>query len=166
MGESKKLLFEPSFNRAVKVRGGQDRLTSDAGTLLLREADHRLGLTQSLSAFLMADGEEIGYWRKRWDLEAWMVRQWRKVKTVRHLTPQDYWAFRELVLTEADVRRLEKAIRRGYLPQPLGPSRDWRPPPGLTEEIKRTRREEDLRIVAKCWEALRANKNVRYCSGW
>ena len=35
MGEGKKALFEPSFNRAVKVRGGQDRLTSDAGTLLL-----------------------------------------------------------------------------------------------------------------------------------
>lgn len=46
------LLFEPSFNRAVKVRGGQDRLTSDAGTLLLREADHRLDLTRSLSANL------------------------------------------------------------------------------------------------------------------
>ena len=38
MGEGKKPLFEPSFNRAVKVRGGQDRLTSDAGTLLLRES--------------------------------------------------------------------------------------------------------------------------------
>jgi hypothetical protein len=53
VGEGKKMLFEPSFNRAVKVRGGQDRLTSDAGTLLLREADHRLGLTQSLAAQLV-----------------------------------------------------------------------------------------------------------------
>jgi Transposase DDE domain group 1 len=52
MGEGKKPLFEPTFNRAVKVRGGQDRLTSDAGTLLLREADHRLDLTQSLAAAL------------------------------------------------------------------------------------------------------------------
>lgn len=52
MGEVKKPLFEPSFNRAIKVQGGQDRLTSDAGTLLLREADHRLGLTQSLAAKL------------------------------------------------------------------------------------------------------------------
>jgi hypothetical protein len=52
MGEGKKPLFEPSFNRAVKVRSGQDRLTSDAGTVLLREADHRLGLTQSLAAEL------------------------------------------------------------------------------------------------------------------
>lgn len=53
MGEGKKPLFEPSFNRAVKVRGGQDRLTSDAGTLLLREADHRLDLTKSLAAKLL-----------------------------------------------------------------------------------------------------------------
>ena len=52
MGEGTKPLFEPSFNRAVKVRGGQDRLTSDTGTLLLREADHRLSLTQSLAAQL------------------------------------------------------------------------------------------------------------------
>jgi hypothetical protein len=52
MGEGKKPLFEPTFNRAVKVRGGQDRLTSDAGVLLLREADHRLDLTRSLAARL------------------------------------------------------------------------------------------------------------------
>jgi hypothetical protein len=52
MGEGKKPLFEPTFNRAVKVRGGQDRLTSDAGALLLREADHRLDLTRSLAAGL------------------------------------------------------------------------------------------------------------------
>jgi hypothetical protein len=63
MGEGTKPLFEPSFNRAVKVQGGQDRLTSDAGTLLLREADHRLGLTQSLAAELFdrRDPERIRY---------------------------------------------------------------------------------------------------------
>lgn len=44
--------WEPTFNRAIKVDGGQDRLTSDAGLLLLREADHRLGLTESLAAQL------------------------------------------------------------------------------------------------------------------
>jgi hypothetical protein len=52
VGEGKKPFFEPSFNRAIKVRGGDDRLTSDAGTLLLREADDRLGLTASLAAKL------------------------------------------------------------------------------------------------------------------
>ena len=42
------LLFEPSFNRAIKVKSRDQRLSSDAGALLLREADHRLGLTASL----------------------------------------------------------------------------------------------------------------------
>lgn len=50
MGEGQGWLFEPSFNRAIKVRGRDDRLTSDAGVLLAREADHRLGLTESLAA--------------------------------------------------------------------------------------------------------------------
>ena len=49
MGEAQKWLFEPSFNRAVKVCASDDRITSDAGFLLLREADHRLGLTESLA---------------------------------------------------------------------------------------------------------------------
>ena len=50
MGEARKWLFEPSFNRAIKVRGKDDRLTSDAGVLVVREADHRLGLTETLVA--------------------------------------------------------------------------------------------------------------------
>jgi hypothetical protein len=63
MGEGKKPLFEPSFNLAVKVYGGEDRLTSDAGTLLLREADQRLGLTESLAAQLFdrRDPERVRY---------------------------------------------------------------------------------------------------------
>lgn len=52
MGEANKWLGELSFNRSVKIQGGDERLTSDAGVLLLREADHRLGLTESLAARL------------------------------------------------------------------------------------------------------------------
>lgn len=52
MGEAEQPFFEPEFNRSVKVQGGDDRLTSDAGALLLREADHRLGLVQSLASRL------------------------------------------------------------------------------------------------------------------
>lgn len=52
MGEAQKWMFEASFNRAIKVRGRDDRLTSDAGVLLQREADHRLGWTESLGARL------------------------------------------------------------------------------------------------------------------
>ena len=53
MGEAQEWLFEPSFNRAVKVRASDERITSDAGLLLLREADHRLGLTESLAQRLV-----------------------------------------------------------------------------------------------------------------
>ena len=48
MSEARSLLFEPTFNRAVKVRKKDDRLTSDAGVLLLREVDERLELTAEL----------------------------------------------------------------------------------------------------------------------
>jgi hypothetical protein len=55
MGEarnSQPWLFEPQFNRAVKVCTTDERITSDAGLLLLREADHRLGLTEHLASQL------------------------------------------------------------------------------------------------------------------
>lgn len=63
MGEAQQWMFEPSFNRAIKVRGRDDRLTSDAGVLLQREADHRLGLTESLGLRLYdpRDPEKIRY---------------------------------------------------------------------------------------------------------
>ena len=53
MGEAREWLFEPTFNRAVKVRASDERITSDAGVVLLREADHRLGLTESLARRLV-----------------------------------------------------------------------------------------------------------------
>ena len=52
MGERHGWLFEPSFNRSIKLRQADPRITSDAGFLLLREADHRLGLTADLAAGL------------------------------------------------------------------------------------------------------------------
>ena len=49
MGEASEWLFEPEFNRAIKICEQDQRITSDAGVLLLREADHRLGLVSSLA---------------------------------------------------------------------------------------------------------------------
>ena len=49
MGEPQGWLFEPTFNRSVKVKASDDRITSDGGLLLLREADHRLGITEWLA---------------------------------------------------------------------------------------------------------------------
>ena len=48
MSEAKGSFFTPSFNRAVKIRQGDSRLTSHAGAIILREADHRLGLIESV----------------------------------------------------------------------------------------------------------------------
>ena len=52
MGELQEWLFEPSFNRSVKVAACDERITCDGGLLLLREADHRLGITEHLAGQL------------------------------------------------------------------------------------------------------------------
>ncbi len=52
MGEGHEWLFEPTFNRSIKLRQADPRITSNAGALLLREVDHRLGLTADLAAEL------------------------------------------------------------------------------------------------------------------
>ena len=49
MGERQGWLFEPTFNRSIKLRQADSRITSDAGALLLREVDHCLGLTADLA---------------------------------------------------------------------------------------------------------------------
>jgi hypothetical protein len=48
MGEEEKLDFEFTFNRSIKVESRAERITGDAGVMLLRELDERLGLTSSL----------------------------------------------------------------------------------------------------------------------
>lgn len=50
MGEGQPTVFQPEFNRSVNIETSSDRLTSNAGAVLLREADHRLGLIESLAA--------------------------------------------------------------------------------------------------------------------
>jgi hypothetical protein len=47
VSEESTLRSEPEFNRAVKQRSRDNHVTSDAGLLLLREADQRLDLTAS-----------------------------------------------------------------------------------------------------------------------
>ena len=53
MGESQGWLFEPCFNRSVKVRATDARITSNAGFVLFREADERLGITEWLASQLV-----------------------------------------------------------------------------------------------------------------
>ena len=49
MGEAQTNVFDPSFNRSIKVKAVDGRLTSHAGAILLRDFDHQLGLTESLA---------------------------------------------------------------------------------------------------------------------
>jgi len=49
MGEAQLNLFEPTFNRSVKVQATDHRITSNAGVLLLREADQRLNLCEGIA---------------------------------------------------------------------------------------------------------------------
>jgi hypothetical protein len=63
MGERQGWLFEPTFNRSVKLRQADHRISDNAGALLLREIDHRLALTADLAAQLTdpRDGDRIRY---------------------------------------------------------------------------------------------------------
>jgi len=44
--------IRPSFNRSIHIEGRPERLTTEAGALLLREADARLGLVRDMAAKL------------------------------------------------------------------------------------------------------------------
>jgi hypothetical protein len=54
MSEGQGRLWEPTFNRCIKVRQQDQSITSDSGVLLLREVDHSLGLIRDLAG-QMAD---------------------------------------------------------------------------------------------------------------
>ncbi len=49
MGEAQNTLFEPKFNRSIQVETSEQKITSHAGAVLLREADHQLGLIESVA---------------------------------------------------------------------------------------------------------------------
>lgn len=63
MSEGQERLWEPTFNRCIKVRQQDQRITSNAGALLLREVDHSLGLVRDLAGQLAdpRDQELIRY---------------------------------------------------------------------------------------------------------
>lgn len=57
MGESQATLFSPEFNRSIEVEARPERLSADAGALILRELMERLGLRGLLHRHL-SDGRE------------------------------------------------------------------------------------------------------------
>jgi hypothetical protein len=63
MGETQSYLFEVTFNRAIKVRQVDSRITSNAGAVPVREMDHRLGVIADLAAEIVdpRDPEQSRY---------------------------------------------------------------------------------------------------------
>lgn len=59
MGEAQSTLFSPEFNRSIQVESRPERLTGDAGALVLREVFSRLGL-EELFAERLVDPREPG----------------------------------------------------------------------------------------------------------
>lgn len=53
MGEAQATLFQPEFNRSVRVEARAERLTADAGVLLLRELMDRRGMSRLLADHLV-----------------------------------------------------------------------------------------------------------------
>jgi len=53
VGARQSTLFTPDFNRSVQVEAREERLSADAGALLLREAFSRLGMDELFSASLV-----------------------------------------------------------------------------------------------------------------
>jgi hypothetical protein len=63
MSEAKTSFFKPTFNHSIKVTSRDERITSDAGLLLVREADHKLGITENIGEKLLdpRDPSKIRY---------------------------------------------------------------------------------------------------------
>ena len=53
MGEANRSVRRLSFNPSIRVEGRPERLSADAGAVLLRELDERLGVTRGLTAALV-----------------------------------------------------------------------------------------------------------------
>lgn len=53
MGETNRTLFPLDFNRSLRIEARPERLTSEAGAVLLREAIERLGVTRRLAKRLV-----------------------------------------------------------------------------------------------------------------
>src|SRR5260370_33468061 len=52
VGETQNRPFQPSFNSALRVEFQGTRVTSDAGLILVRELDERLGLSELMDRHL------------------------------------------------------------------------------------------------------------------
>lgn len=112
MGESQGTLFQPEFNRSLRVEARPERLTSDSGVLLLRELMDRSGLSWLLREHL-SDARDPGRVTHEFS---------ELLRTALLLDAQGWHAHSEAGFLRADpALRLAVSSRRGD--RPLRPAR-------------------------------------------
>jgi len=141
MGERQGWLLEASFNRSIKVRQADPRISSDAGLLLLREADHRLGLTADLDTQLTDPRARhtVRY------TQAELLRQhlYALAMGYRHQDDQDTLAHDVAMKLSAWDRRGERVLDERLASQPS----DWR----LIERLSSKPNRQALREALAWW---------------
>lgn len=111
MGEVESKEIGLSFNRSIVMLGGDERLSSMGGVLLLREIDERLGVTRRLSAALR-DRRRRG--RIVWSLQS-------QLRARLFALAAGYGAQRDVGALAADpALRLSSSERRGTAPLRAG----------------------------------------------
>lgn len=104
MGESQLSIFRPDFNRSVQVEARRERLTADAGALLLRELMDRSGLSGLLAEHLI-DGRNPFF----------IEHEYMELLRTALLLPAQGWQDQldVTLLREDPVLRLAVSARRG-----------------------------------------------------
>jgi hypothetical protein len=102
--------------------------------------------------FKVSEAGELHYWRNHPDLHGWMERLYYEKGGKEHPFNRD-----PVVLTAADLDRLEADVRAGELPETSGP---------FFGESDGSEAEGDLAFIAKARETLGAGLTVFYRSWW
>src|SRR5262249_20607021 len=111
MGEVQGRQTQLSFNRSIRIAGGDERMSSIGGMLLLRELDERLGVTGRLGATL-ADPRCPG--RVTWSLRT-------QLRSRLYTLAVGFGAARDVAVLASDpALRLSSSERRGVGPLTQG----------------------------------------------
>lgn len=107
MGEVQGKQTQLSFNRSVRISGGDERLSSAGGVLVLRELDERLGITRRLGAAIVDPRSPA---RVTWPVAT-------QLRTRLYALAAGYGAQRDVVALSKDpALRLSSSERRGVGP--------------------------------------------------
>lgn len=133
MGESQGTLFQPNFNRSVRVEAREERLSADAGALLMRELMDRLGLDGLVERHLVDPRDPSR-----------ITHPWQELLRTQLLLLCQGWSGQsdETLLRDDPIFRLSVSKRRSE--RALRLARSNREPEGLCSQPTLSRLLEDL----------------------